>query len=407
MSKTQIAEQRFSWQIICKGRRRLTCVYPPPIFILLAFEVRNRVRQLKILSSSRLCQSCPWPLLCIRIPAPVCSYPIRSRTPDQIRFSARRSILCTAPSHFLRQSLALVPPLSARPLSHRQSAPFVPPPGRRVPQSLPWRSVAQYPATLAGRAGGGWRRKWRRRAPGVGRSPGCSRSGAAASRGAGAAAAPYCGPQRPRPSHGRDLRQTGLQPHDRRGVWIPGGQRGWEDCEAADLGHSWPGAISRGAVSGQTPASGVTGSPWPHRSVTRSYYRGAAGALLVYDITSRETYNSLAAWLTDARTLASPNIVVILCGNKKDLDPEREVTFLEASRFAQENELMFLETSALTGENVEEAFLKCARTILNKIDSGELDPERMGSGIQYGDASLRQLRQPRSAQAVAPQPCGC
>ncbi|KPP62804.1 ras-related protein Rab-4B-like, partial [Scleropages formosus] len=135
------------------------------------------------------------------------------------------------------------------------------------------------------------------------------------------------------------------------------------------------------------------------RSVTRSYYRGAAGALLVYDITSRETYNSLTNWLTDARTLASPNIIIILCGNKKDLDADREVTFLEASRFAQENELMFLETSALTGENVEEAFLKCARTILNKIESGELDPERMGSGIQYGDTSLRQLRQPRSAAA--------
>ncbi|XP_067412746.1 ras-related protein Rab-4B-like [Emydura macquarii macquarii] len=131
------------------------------------------------------------------------------------------------------------------------------------------------------------------------------------------------------------------------------------------------------------------------RSVTRSYYRGAAVALLVYDITSRETYNALTNWLTDAWTLASPNIVIILCGNKKDLDADREVTFLEASRFAQENELMFLETSALTVENVEEAFLKCARTILNKIESGELDPERMGSGIQYGDASLRQLRQPR------------
>ncbi|XP_006755362.1 PREDICTED: ras-related protein Rab-4B [Myotis davidii] len=145
------------------------------------------------------------------------------------------------------------------------------------------------------------------------------------------------------------------------------------------------------------------------QSVTQSYYRGAAGALLVYDITSRETYNSLAAWLTDARTLASPNIVVILWGNKKDLDLECEVTFLAASHFVQENELMFLETSALTGENVEEAFLKCARTILNKIDSGELDPERMGSGIQFGDASFHQLRQPRSAQAMAPapQPCGC
>jgi Ras-related protein Rab-4B len=73
------------------------------------------------------------------------------------------------------------------------------------------------------------------------------------------------------------------------------------------------------------------------RSVTRSYYRGAAGALLVYDITSRETFNALANWLSDARTLASPNIVILLVGNKRDLDGEREVTFLEASRFAQEN----------------------------------------------------------------------
>ncbi|CAO2609459.1 Ras-related protein Rab-4A [Lemmus lemmus] len=143
------------------------------------------------------------------------------------------------------------------------------------------------------------------------------------------------------------------------------------------------------------------------RSVTRSYYRGAAGALLVYDITSRETYNALTNWLTDARMLASQNIVIILCGNKKDLDADREVTFLEASRFAQENELMFLETSALTGENVEEAFMQCARKILNKIESGELDPERMGSGIQYGDAALRQLRSPRRTQAPNAQECGC
>lgn len=52
---------------------------------------------------------------------------------------------------------------------------------------------------------------------------------------------------------------------------------------------------------------------------------------------SRETYNALTNWLTDARMLASQNIVIILCGNKKDLDADREVTFLEASRFAQEN----------------------------------------------------------------------
>ena len=54
-------------------------------------------------------------------------------------------------------------------------------------------------------------------------------------------------------------------------------------------------------------------------------------------VLSRETYNALTKWLTDARTLASHNIAIILCGNKKDLDADREVTFLEASRFAQEN----------------------------------------------------------------------
>ncbi|XP_022245484.1 ras-related protein Rab-4B isoform X1 [Limulus polyphemus] len=141
------------------------------------------------------------------------------------------------------------------------------------------------------------------------------------------------------------------------------------------------------------------------RSVTRSYYRGAAGALLVYDITSRETYNALTNWLTDARTLASPNIIILLVGNKKDLEDDREVTFLEASRFAQENELMFLETSALSGENVEEAFLKCAKSILAKIETGELDPERIGSGIQYGDASFRRLN--RQQQQQRRPECSC
>ncbi|GFG28707.1 hypothetical protein Cfor_05989 [Coptotermes formosanus] len=121
------------------------------------------------------------------------------------------------------------------------------------------------------------------------------------------------------------------------------------------------------------------------RSVTRSYYRGAAGALLVYDITNRETFNSLANWLSDARTLASPNIIILLVGNKRDLDGDREVTFLEASRFAQENELMFLETSAKTGENVEEAFLKCSKTILAKIETAHLEEtgSRMTTHLEF------------------------
>ncbi|XP_077287571.1 ras-related protein Rab-4B-like [Arctopsyche grandis] len=142
------------------------------------------------------------------------------------------------------------------------------------------------------------------------------------------------------------------------------------------------------------------------RSVTKSYYRGAAGALLVYDSTSRDSFNALSNWLRDARTLASPNIVILLVGNKKDLEQAREVTFMEASQFAQENELVFLETSAKTGENVEEAFLKCSKTILAKIETGELDPERIGSGIQYGSSGMQRLS--REAPPTRSQPdCVC
>lgn len=57
----------------------------------------------------------------------------------------------------------------------------------------------------------------------------------------------------------------------------------------------------------------------------------------MFDITNRDSFNALADWLADARALASPNIIILLVGNKKDLEADREVTFLEASQFAQEN----------------------------------------------------------------------
>lgn len=139
---------------------------------------------------------------------------------------------------------------------------------------------------------------------------------------------------------------------------------------------------------------------------------------MVYDSTSRDSFNALSNWLNDARTLAHSNIVILLVGNKKDLEDARQIEFLEASNFAQENgkilssyplisasimprfflaELIFLETSAKTGENVEEAFLKCSKTILAKIETGELDPERVGSGIQYGGSALR-VTEPKTRQ---------
>jgi GTPase SAR1 family protein len=72
-------------------------------------------------------------------------------------------------------------------------------------------------------------------------------------------------------------------------------------------------------------------------AVTRSYYRGAAGALLVYDVTRRATFNHLTSWLTDARNLTSRNTAIVLIGNKIDLEEHRDVTYEEAAAFAKEN----------------------------------------------------------------------
>lgn len=109
------------------------------------------------------------------------------------------------------------------------------------------------------------------------------------------------------------------------------------------------------------------------RSITRSYYRGAAGALLVYDITRRDTFNHLVSWLDDARQHAHSNMTVMLVGNKSDLHARRAVSAEEGEAFARERGLLFIETSAKTAQGVEEAFVGTARAIYGNIVTGVLD----------------------------------
>ena len=120
------------------------------------------------------------------------------------------------------------------------------------------------------------------------------------------------------------------------------------------------------------------------RSITRSYYRGASGALLVYDVTRRETFEHLASWLDDARDNSNISISILLIGNKTDLAEKREVSFEEGQAFAKEHGLLFLETSAKSSDHVEEAFLTTADCILGKIDKGELDPRVMAGKAMAG-----------------------
>ncbi|ETE60424.1 Ras-related protein Rab-14 [Ophiophagus hannah] len=128
------------------------------------------------------------------------------------------------------------------------------------------------------------------------------------------------------------------------------------------------------------------------RAVTRSYYRGAAGALMVYDITRRSTYNHLSSWLTDARNLTNPNTVIILIGNKADLEAQRDACcFLKRAQ---------------KRENVEDAFLEAAKKIYQNIQDGSLDLNAAESGVQHKPSA------PQGGRLTSePQPqregCGC
>ncbi|XP_071686671.1 ras-related protein RABA6a-like [Rutidosis leptorrhynchoides] len=94
------------------------------------------------------------------------------------------------------------------------------------------------------------------------------------------------------------------------------------------------------------------------RAITSSYYRGALGALLVYDVTRRVTFENLRKWLHELREYGNRDMVIVLVGNKSDLVDSREVKIEDGQSLAQLEDLCFMETSAKDNLNVEDAFLQ-------------------------------------------------
>ncbi|KJZ77089.1 hypothetical protein HIM_03410 [Hirsutella minnesotensis 3608] len=135
-----------------------------------------------------------------------------------------------------------------------------------------------------------------------------------------------------------------------------------------------------------------------YKSVTRSYFRGASGALLVFDLSRKQTFQHVTDWLNDLRQIAEPDIVVILVGNKADLtqqeENKREVTREEAESWAKRNGVMeYVETSAKSGENVEKAFMRVAERIYQNIQAGKYDLNDRRSGVKGpGAGGSRQVR---------------
>ena len=111
-----------------------------------------------------------------------------------------------------------------------------------------------------------------------------------------------------------------------------------------------------------------------YRAITSAYYRGAVGALLVYDITASLTFSSLDRWLKELRDNADRNIVVMLVGNKNDMIELRAVSPEDGMNFSKDKDLLFIETSAKDSVNVQEAFLNLITAIVTQYSKTGFEP---------------------------------
>lgn len=109
-----------------------------------------------------------------------------------------------------------------------------------------------------------------------------------------------------------------------------------------------------------------------YRSLAPMYYRGAAAAIVVYDITNKESFNGAKSWVKELQRRGDPNVVIALAGNKADLQDKRKVESEEAHQYAEENGILHMETSAKSATNVKNLFQEIAR----KLPKNPPQPER-------------------------------
>jgi len=134
-----------------------------------------------------------------------------------------------------------------------------------------------------------------------------------------------------------------------------------------------------------------------YRSLASSYYRGAVGALLCYDITDKSTFNNIPVWLKEVEDNAEKDCLIMLVGNKMDLDERRSVQVRDGRSFARKNGLAFIETSALDATGVDTAFLRILQEIYKQqVSQKPLD----GSGAAANTNDATATNAPARGQTI-------
>ena len=122
------------------------------------------------------------------------------------------------------------------------------------------------------------------------------------------------------------------------------------------------------------------------KNIISSYYRGAHGILLLYDVTDKESFKNLSNWLIEIEKNASKNILRILIGNKSDLEDKRVITHAQGKEFADTYGLKFIETSAKKNLNVSEAFETLGRELMNAGAEKKIEKQKENKKISVAKA---------------------
>ena len=117
------------------------------------------------------------------------------------------------------------------------------------------------------------------------------------------------------------------------------------------------------------------------KNIIASYYRGAHGILLIYDVTDKDSFKNLSNWLIEIEKNASKNVLKVLIGNKSDLEDKRVITINQGKEFADTYGLKFLETSAKKNVNVNEAFETLGRELMQAADDKKITRQKQNKKI--------------------------
>ena len=125
-----------------------------------------------------------------------------------------------------------------------------------------------------------------------------------------------------------------------------------------------------------------------YKAITGAYYKGSKGALVVYDITQKKTFENIEKWVNDLKAAGDPKITIILIGNKNDLDDKRQVSKDQGEEKARSFGCAFLETSAYSGDNIDKAFNYMVKEIYEKFSNDSTGEDELAPGSNGEDVKL-------------------